>query len=143
MNNHPQNFRWAELSSLPSTWIVVRLGEYIEEIKEKNKSNKEYPVFTVSNLYGFILSNDFFNKQVYSKKLNTYKIVHRNFFAYNPYRINVGSIGLFKNKIGLVSPAYTVFKIKDMKKLYPEFLFGLLKSPFYISQIKKYSMSRG
>ena len=35
MNNHPQNFKWAELSSLPSTWIVVRLGEYIEEIKEK------------------------------------------------------------------------------------------------------------
>lgn len=144
MNNDlPDGYKITELGPLPKEWDVVRLGEIIEEVKDKNKSNAKYSVFTVSNIHGFILSDDFFDKQVYSKKLNTYKIVHQNFFAYNPYRINVGSIGLFRNEIGLVSPAYIVFKIEKPDYLDSVFLYRLLKSPFYMSEIKRIAMSRG
>ncbi|TQC54450.1 restriction endonuclease subunit S, partial [Mycoplasmopsis cynos] len=38
-----------------------------------------------------------------------------NYFAYNPARINIGSIGLYKSsKIGLVSPLYEVFVSNDL-----------------------------
>ncbi len=138
-----EGFKITELGPLPETWEVVRLGEIIEEVKEKNELNTKYPVFTVSNVYGFILSDKFFDKQVYSKQRNTYKIVRKNFFAYNPYRINVGSIGLFKSEIGLVSPAYVVLKVRSTDYFYPKFLYRLLKSSFYMSEIRRIAMSRG
>jgi len=141
--NQKENYKETELGWLPNDWEVVRLGEEIEEVKEKNKSNTKYPVFTVSNIYGLILSDNFFDKQVYSKKLDTYKIIHSNSFVYNPYRINVGSIGLFNGEIGLVSPAYVVFKIKNYDRLNPKFLYNLIKSPFYLSEIERISFSRG
>jgi len=54
---------------------------------------------------------NFFDRKVYSVDLKPYKVVMENYFAYNPYRVNVGSIGLFTEKdAGLVSPAYVVFK---------------------------------
>ena len=142
-NTIPKSFKMTELGLPPENWEVVRLGEIIEEVKEKNELNAKYPVFTVSNIYGFILSDKFFNKQVYSKQRNTYKIVRKNFFAYNPYRINVGSIGLFKSEIGLVSPAYVVFKVRSTDYFYPKFLYRLLKSSFYMSEIERIAMSRG
>jgi len=141
--NQKEDYKETELGLLPNEWGVVRLGEEIEEVKEKNKINAKYPVFTVSNIYGLILSDNFFDKQVYSKKLDTYKIIHSNSFVYNPYRINVGSIGLFNGEIGLVSPAYVVFKIKNYDRLNPKFLYNLIKSPFYLSEIERISFSRG
>ncbi len=70
-----EGFKITELGPLPETWEVVRLGEIIEEVKEKNKLNTKYPVFTVSNVYGFILSDKFFDKQVYSKQTGTTLII--------------------------------------------------------------------
>lgn len=136
-------FKDTELGSLPEEWEVVRLGEFLQQVKEKNKSNKKYSVFTISNIYGFISSDDFFDKKVYSKNISTYKIVRINCFAYNPYRINVGSLGLFNEDIGLVSPAYVVFKISKPEHLYSKFLYNILKSQFYLSEIKRAAMSRG
>jgi len=139
----PEGYKMTELGMLPEEWEVVRLGDVIEELKEKNKSNVDLKVFTVSNMEGFVPSDRFFSKRVYSKDTDNYKIVRQGYFAYNPYRINVGSIGLFKEIIGLVSPAYVVFKVKRTDCLHPEFLFRLLKSPFYMSEIQRIAMSRG
>ncbi|EIV99908.1 restriction endonuclease subunit S [Thermoanaerobacter siderophilus] len=139
----PEGFKMTELGPLPEEWEVVRLGEVIEEVKERNRSNFKYPVFTISNIHGFVLSDVFFDKQVYSKNLSTYKIVRSGYFAYNPYRVNVGSLALFDKEVGLVSPAYIVFKISEPHYLYPIFLYRLLKSPQYLDEIKRISMSRG
>jgi len=138
-----EKYKETELALLPESWKVVRLGDLIESVSEKNKLNQTLVVYTVSNKFGFVKSDDFFSKKVYSKKLNAYKYVMRQYFAYNPYRVNVGSIGLFDKEIGLVSPAYVVFKIKDECILEPYFLFRLLKSPVYMSEIKRFSMSKG
>lgn len=138
------NFKQAEIGLIPEEWDVAKLGDYLEEKKIKNSENKKLPVYSVSNIYGFILSDTFFDKRVYSKNLNTYKLVQKDAFAYNPYRINVGSIGLFNNnEIGLVSSAYVVFMISKRDFLSEEFLFLLLKSDRFINEIKRISMSRG
>lgn len=138
-----EEFKVTELGLLPKEWDVIRLGELIEEVREKNKSNFQYPVFTVSNVYGFMLSDDFFNKRVYSKKLDTYKIVRSDYFAYNPYRVNVGSLALFDHEVGLVSPAYVVFRVSKPEHLHPPFLYRLIKSPHYLDEIRRIAMSRG
>lgn len=138
------NYKESEIGLIPEDWDAVRLGDYLEEKKIKNSENKKLPVYSVSNIYGFILSDTFFDKRVYSKNLNTYKLVKKDDFAYNPYRINVGSIGLFNNnEIGLVSSAYVVFMISKRDSLSEEFLFLLLKSDRFINEIKRISMSRG
>jgi len=125
-------------------WELIRLSVLLEEKIERNIKNLELPVYSISNIHGFILSDEYFNKRVYSKKLNMYKIVETNDFAYNPARINVGSIGLFNNKkAGLVSPVYTVFRIKNKNCLSPEFLFLLLKTKKYTNLIRDISSSRG
>lgn len=138
-----EEFKLTEIGPLPKEWDITRLGEFVEEVREKNKSNFQYPVFTVSNQYGFVLSDEFFDKRVYSKKLNTYKIVRSDYFAYNPYRVNVGSLALLDQEVGLVSPAYVVFRVSKPEHLYPPFLYRLIKSPRYLDEIRRIAMSRG
>ncbi len=143
-NELREGFKTTELGPLPKEWQVVKLDGYLEEKKERNKSNKPLPVYTVSNIHGFILSDSFFDKQVYSRDLKTYKVVSQGDFAYNPYRINVGSLGLFAHEHeGLVSPAYVVFRIKHPEFVDHNYLKMLLKSDSYIDRIKRFSMSRG
>jgi len=73
-----------------------------------------------------------------SKDLSKYQLIEESDFAYNPYRINVGSIGLVPPKVsGLVSPAYVVFKTKE--GLIPELLLYFLKSNDGLFQINKYA----
>ena len=54
---------------------------------------------------------------------SSYKIVSQNQFAYNPSRINLGSIALYKDELDcIISPMYCVFSIRDTEKLLPEYL---------------------
>lgn len=70
-----------------------------------------------------------------SEDLSNYLILKESQFAYNPYRINVGSLGLAsKGLVGLVSPAYIVFE--TTKELSSEFLYYYLKSSLGINLIK-------
>jgi len=139
----PEGFKITEIGVIPDRWNCVELGSHLEQSRDKNKNAKPYKVYTVSNIYGMILSDEFFDKKVYSRDTSTYKIIADGYFAYNPYRINVGSLGLFKeSEKGLVSPAYVVFKVAD-DALHEEFLFNLLKTPKYASEISRYAMARG
>jgi len=143
MSDVPDGFKMTEIGILPDGWNCVELGSNIKQSRDKNKNDEPHKVYTVSNVYGMVLSDEFFDKKVYSRDTSTYKIIECGDFAYNPYRINVGSLGLFReNGKGLVSPAYVVFKVVD-DKLYGEFLLNLLKSPSYASEISRYAMARG
>jgi type I restriction enzyme M protein len=108
-------------------WPIVELGEITEEKTDRVK-NKNLQVLTVSNTQGFVNTEKYFTKKVASENISNYKIIKRNFFAYNPSRINVGSIAFNKNGVdGCVSPMYVVFEIVD-SKLNPDYLFKILKS---------------
>ena len=121
-----------------SIYPIVTLGDVIEEISDKVKDQEGIPVMSVSNKYGFTDSAELFNDAVASENLSGYKIIRKNYFAYNPSRINVGSIALLlEDKEICVSPMYTVFRIKNGKEILPEYLLMLLKSSYMISIIKK------
>ena len=68
----------------------VPLGDFIKEYSVRNKSNEDIPVYSVTNSQGFC--TEYFGKEIASKDKTTYKIVPRGYFAYNPSRINVGSV---------------------------------------------------
>lgn len=115
------------ISQNSKSFSLVELSELVKEKSERVKG-KNIEVWSVSNEKGFIKSEEYFSKKVASENISNYKIVNEHDFAYNPSRINVGSIALnSSDKQGAVSPMYVVFEV-DESKIVPEFLFILLKS---------------
>ncbi len=98
----------------------IKLGKYITEYSIKNKERKAYPVYSVTNSSGFC--TEYFTKDVSSEDKSSYKLVPHGYFAYNPSRINVGSVDCqTKEDVVIVSPLYTVFKVDnnlDVRYLY-------------------------
>ena len=113
--------------------MKVRLGDYIAEYSVRNKANEDIPVYSVTNTQGFC--QNYFGKEVASKDKSTYKIVPRGYFAYNPSRINVGSVDWQRNEDRvIVSPLYNVFSISS--RLKPQYLYYYLKSDAVLQRIK-------
>ncbi len=113
--------------------MKVRLGDYIREYCIKNKSNEDIPVYSVTNTQGFC--RDYFGKEVASKDKTTYKIVPKGYFAYNPSRINVGSVDWqrYEDRV-IVSPLYNVFSVS--KELDQQYLYYYLKSEITLHFIR-------
>lgn len=120
-------------------WTQSNVAENISEIREKNKQGDNFPVLSVVKEGKFKASKDIFTKQVYSKNTKNYKIVRRNQIAYNPARANIGSIAMLKDyDIGLVSPIYIVFKVKDT--ITPTFFYYYMKQPIFHERIKHHAI---
>ena len=97
------------------TYQLYRIGDVIEQVSKRNNSMSIDKVLSVSNKLGFInQSEQFEDRIVASEDTSNYKIVYKDDFAYNPARINVGSIARLKhfNK-GIVSPMYICFRVKQ------------------------------
>lgn len=120
---------------------TVLLKEIIKEYSVRNKALLDYPVYSVTNSQGFC--TDYFGKEVASKDKSTYKIVPYGCFAYNPSRINVGSIDWQHcEKNVIVSPLYNVFSV-DESRVKQEFLLYFFKSrvvSLYINTLAKGSV---
>ena len=113
----------------------VRLGDVCKASSLRNKDESCNTVYSVTNSQGFVPSEEYFSKEVYSKELKTYRVVDRDMIAYNPSRINVGSVAL-QNKAErvVVSPLYVVFST-DSSRLLPDYLVQFLKSKPGLDQI--------
>jgi len=94
-------------------WEEKNLGEIITEYNEKSIINDQYVVLS-SSMNGIKLQSDYFNKDVSSKDNTGYKIVPNGYFTYRSmsdtgsFTFNIQNIV----EIGMVSPAYPVFKPK-------------------------------
>jgi type I restriction enzyme S subunit len=125
---------------MKSKFKIQNLGNFIKEVSVRNNKKTVSEVFSVTNSEGFIKSTDYFDKEVFSKNISNYKIVKQNQFAYNPSRINIGSIDFLRNDFNVaISPLYVVFECK--KDLRVDYLLRYLKSPVGNSQIR--SKTRG
>lgn len=94
-------------------WEQRKFKDLVFKSGKKNKKNLPYESFSITNESGFVSQNEQFENGGTMKDADKsmYIIVSPNSFAYNPARINVGSIGyqaLGKNVI--VSSLYEVFK---------------------------------
>lgn len=120
--------RYVSNNIFSTKYNIVKLSDYIQEenikIKPFEKPDENYEILGVNNKTG--LFDAYIEKG--SKINQPYKVVKDGFLAYNPYRINVGSIGLKteQQKYKYISPAYVVFSCK--KGLLPEFLYILFRT---------------
>jgi type I restriction enzyme S subunit len=119
------------------SWKKVKLGELVDNfsVRAKDVGGAEgLDFFGVSNSEGIIKT-----KYAAEDKAEDYKIIEKDCFAYNPYRVNVGSIGMVADNIrGLISPAYVIFKPKP-NTIKAELLYKFLKSSEGLRQIKFYA----
>ena len=115
----------------------THIGDFIEQTSKRNKDSAIQNVLSVSNSQGFIQQcEQFENRSVASDDISNYKIVERNCFAFNPARINVGSIArLTSFNRGIVSPMYICFRTKD--NLFPEYLDYYFESKQFFTEIQK------
>ena len=114
-----------------------RIGDIIEQTSLRNKNNLVKTVLSVNNKLGFINQEEQFeDRAVASEDTSNYKVVTKDDFAYNPARINVGSIARLKsfNK-GIVSPMYICFKVTD--GIVPEYLESYFTTNRFFKEMQK------
>lgn len=125
-----------EILKSGAKYPIVKLKDYLILNENKIKPNKNpdvnYKVLGVSNEVGIFL-----NEKLQAEETNqSYFIVAKNEFCYNPYRINVGSIGLNTNDYDnqIISGAYIVFACKE-DELNPKYLDTLFKSKGFLNYV--------
>ena len=98
-------------------WQTVSLGEITSVVNRRNKSNRSLPIYSINNATGFIPQSQQFagmDSEARGYDISAYKIIGKHNFAYNPARINVGSIGYSGElKDILISSLYVCFKTTD------------------------------
>jgi len=112
--NQTIRFKADDGSDFPE-WEERKLGEYLKQKSIKNKDLKVALVLSVSNKKWFISQSEQFDwYKVASNDLSSYKVVNKWEYAYNPSRINVGSIARLDNfDCWIVSPMYVVFSLSE------------------------------
>ena len=120
------NLRFPEFQG---EWEKCTLGDITENFNLRNKDKIQYPMFSVTNDRGFVpQSEQFEGRDMVGEDIKAYKIIHTNDFAYNPARINVGSIAIYTGeKPCMISSLYVCFK--TTKEVNNEWLMQLLKTP--------------
>ena len=122
---------------LKSTFNIEKLSNCIKEENKKYKlyleEDKTFGILGVNNKEGIF---DAYEQK--GKEINQpYKKMEIGWLAYNPYRINVGSIGIRKKEhlYEYISPAYVVFSCLD--NLLPDYLYLLFKTERFIKIINE------
>ena len=104
----------SELGMIPEGWKVGTLGDITKNKSAKVKERNDVKVLSPVTTGELVLSEEYFTKQVFSSSIAKYKIVNKGDFAYNPARVNIGSLG--RNEFdfdGCVSPVYVVFSVLE------------------------------
>jgi len=118
---------------------LVKLRDIAVEGGIKAGANTQLPVYSVTKHAGFVRSDEYFKKQIFSRDLSSYTKVELGELAYATIHLDEGSIGIAPTQC-LISPMYTVFRT-DPERVDAKYLVRLLKTQDYLS---KYStMGKG
>jgi type I restriction enzyme S subunit len=92
---------------VPEGWERVKLRDVLIGSTTRNSDMKLKDVRSVNKVSGMQpMENRFIGSDI-----SKYKVVTKNYYAYNPMRINIGSINKWTNESKcLVSPDYVVFR---------------------------------
>ena len=111
MNEHKAvpNIRFKDFED---EWAEKKISNFIIKNSDKNKNLAIKNIESISNKTGFTRQSEQFDGyRVASQDISNYYVISPNQFAYNPSRINVGSIA-YKNKgedKSIISPLYISF----------------------------------
>jgi len=97
-------------------WEQRKFSEFTWNAGKRNKEDLDLEPYAITNEHGFIKQSEAHDDFGYMKDTDrkAYNIVMPNSFAYNPARINVGSIGYYEGTENvIVSSLYEVFQTAD------------------------------
>lgn len=111
-----------------------KLSNLISRVSRKNING-------CKNVMGVCSDGIFMKTKANMTNINlaNYTLVQPNEFAYNPSRINLGSIAICEKEC-IVSPMYEVFLIKDTSVLHPLYLHFLLTRPEFLRSTLFYAV---
>lgn len=125
------------LTEFKSKFPLVHLKDYIVEkkhrIKPSNFPNETFDILGVNNKDGV-----YFNESLLGSRIKQpYYQVRSGEIFYNPYRVNVGSIGIVPPEFDLkyTSPAYVIFQT-DETRLLSQYLVFVLKSAWFNEHLR-------
>ena len=137
VDTHQWNVKHFFATAISSKYSLEEIGKHTIHITNKTKLSeypeKEHKILGISNEMGMFDAYSELGKNINQP----YIYVEDGCLAYNPYRINVGSIGMKTSELSneYISPAYVVFKCKET--ILPEYLFIILKSSMLNVLIKE------
>lgn len=120
-------------------WKKVSFKDFTFHAGAKNRDNLPLESYSISNEFGFIPQNEQFENggTMTQADKRMYYIVSPNSFAYNPARINVGSLGYYEGKEDvIVSSLYEVFKTDDT--ICDKFLLYWFKTDIFQKMIEQF-----
>lgn len=119
-------------------WEEKKLGDITSQYKARNKKRLPLEIYSVNNIVGFIPQSEQFDDAGYLKDTDTsiYMIVPPKHFAYNPARLDVGSIGYqYLDHDVQVSSLYEVFETSNLVN--DEFLWSWLHTQLFNNVVKR------
>lgn len=120
-------------------WKKVSFKDFTFHAGTKNRDNLPLESYSISNEFGFKPQNEQFENggTMTQADKRMYYIVSPNSFAYNPARINVGSLGYYEGKEDvIVSSLYEVFKTDDT--ICDKFLLYWFKTDIFQKMIEQF-----
>lgn len=137
-----KNIPGLRFSRFENAWEESILDNISERCTDKNIGMKYVDVLTNSAIQGVVRQNDYFDKAIANQNnLGGYYIVDKDCFVYNP-RISVSApVGPIKRnhlETGIMSPLYTVFKLKNVNLDFIEFYFETIFWHNYMKSIANY-----
>ena len=113
----------SELGRIPEGWKVTELGNVTKQTTERVGQRTDIKVLSPITTGELVLSVDYFTKQVFSENTAKYIVVKPMQFAYNPARVNIGSMGMNTFPFnGCVSPVYVVFECENEYQYFFDYL---------------------
>ena len=97
-------------------WEQRKFSDFTFPAGERNKDDLDLEPFAITNNQGFIAQSEAHDDFGYMKDVDRkmYIVVKPNSFAYNPARINVGSLGYYEGVENvIVSSLYEVFQTAE------------------------------
>lgn len=117
---------------------VKRLGDITIPYNVRNKNTLPLEIYSVNNIVGFVPQSEQFDDAGYLRNTDTsiYMIVPPKHFAYNPARIDIGSIGYqYLDHDVQVSSLYEVFKTSD--SVDDDFLWMWFHTSYFNHTVKR------
>lgn len=114
-NEVPKGYKKVYPYIIPADWQVKKLGSITTRTSRPNKDGKDRQAYSINNLKGFVPQSEQFEEGSYQGlDKSAYKVVRKGEFAYNPARVNVGSIGRLTDiDEVVVSSLYVCISVDD------------------------------
>ena len=132
-----ERFPEIRFAGFTDPWEQRKFADFVTASGIRNSENLDLPSYSVTNNRGFVPQDEQFENGGTMREADktSYWIVEPNSFAYNPARINVGSIG-YQSTSGnvIVSSLYEVFRTDETCD--DHFLWYWFKTRLFTRQIE-------